>query len=81
MDRDDKDIIRELEFLRDGLRDFPLEPDVLEFAGVFGIQLEVGFDECFEEIVFLFFRKRPPLGLDVLPRRAAADGSGQIRRI
>jgi hypothetical protein len=68
--RDDVDALvggRELEFFRDCLRYLTLEPDVLELAGVFGIELEVGFDEFFEEIAFLFFRERPPLGLDVRP--------------
>jgi hypothetical protein len=57
----------EPEFPGDGLRDFTAQPDVLEIAGVFRVQLELGFDELFEEIAFLFLRKIPPLVLDVLP--------------
>ena len=68
--RDDVDALvggGELEFPRDGLRDFAAQPDVFELAGVFRFELEVGFDEFFEEVAFLFLGEGPPLGLDVLP--------------
>lgn len=59
--------VGEFEFSRGGLRDFATQPDVLEFAGVFRIKLEVSFDELFEQVAFLFLREATPLVLDVLP--------------
>lgn len=56
-----------LEFPRNGLRDFALEPDVLEFAGIFGIKAEVGFDEILEKVALLLLGEGPPRLLDVLP--------------
>ena len=58
---------RELEFFRDGLRHFTLKPDVFELAGILRFELEVGFDEFFEEVAFLLLGKAAPLGLDLLP--------------
>jgi len=55
------------EFPRDGLRHLALEPDVLEFIGVFGLKLDVGFGEFLEKVALLFLREIPPLVLDVLP--------------
>ena len=49
-----------LEFLRDGLWHFTIKPDVLEFAGVFGIQKQVGFHQSFEEIAILLFGQVSP---------------------
>jgi len=57
----------ELEFPRDGLRDFALEPDMLEFAGVFRFELEVGFDEFLEQVALLLLGQFRPGSLDVLP--------------
>ena len=59
--------VGEFEFSGGGLRDFATQPDVLEFAGVFRIKLEVSSDELFEQVAFLFLREATPLVLDVLP--------------
>ena len=57
----------QLEFAGDGLRHLALKPDMLELAGVFRFELEVGFDELLEEIAFSFFGKVAPPRMDVMP--------------
>ncbi|HRZ56029.1 MAG TPA: hypothetical protein P5525_11300 [Candidatus Paceibacterota bacterium] len=65
--------VGELELLANRLRHFPMQPDVLELAGVFRLQEQIGFDEFFEHVALLLLGQGAQLALEVVPRSATLD--------
>jgi hypothetical protein len=70
---------RQLEFLRDGLRHFAVQPNVLELAGILRFQEQIGFDEFLEHVALLLFGQVAQLALNVRPRGAASNCAMQTR--